>query len=96
MVVWDGPEPGLPPAAVSLLADLMASAATKTQVLVATQSVTLVSQFGPEQVWTVGRVNGQSEFRHGGKQDPGVWLERYGDYDGCGPGELRAGNVLGA
>lgn len=96
VVLLDEPELGLHPAAVSLLADLMSSAATKTQLLVATQSVTLVNQFEPEQVWTVDRVNGQSEFRHLGRQDLSVWLERYGNYDGYGLGELWEKNVLGA
>lgn len=96
VVLLDEPELGLHPAAVSLLADLMSSAATKTQVLVATQSVTLVNQFEPEQVWTVDRVDGQSVFRHLGKQDLTAWLERYGDYEGYGLGELWEKNVLGA
>ena len=60
VVLLDEPELGLHPAAVSLLADLMSSATTRTQVLVATQSVTLVNQFEPEQVWTVDRIDGQT------------------------------------
>lgn len=90
LILLDEPELGLHPAAVALLADLLSSAATRTQVLVATQSVTLVNQFEPEQVWTVERADGQSVFRHLAKQDLGAWLEGYG------LGELWEKNVLGA
>ncbi len=96
VILLDEAELGLHPAAVSLLADLLSSAATRTQVLVATQSVTLVNQFEPEQVWTVDRVEGHSVFRHLRKQDLSVWLEQYGDYEGYGLGELWEKNVLGA
>lgn len=96
VVLLDEPELGLHPAAVSLLADLLSSAATRTQVLVATQSVTLVNQFEPDQVWTVDRAGGQSVFRHLGKRDLSVWLDKYGGYEGYGLGELWEKNVLGA
>jgi predicted ATPase len=90
LVLLDEPELGLHPAAITLLADLLTSAATQTQVLVATQSVTLVNQFEPEQVWTVDREDGQSVFRHLSKQDMGAWLDDYA------LGELWEKNVLGA
>ena len=88
LVLLDEPELGLHPAAVSLLADLLSSAATRRQVLVATQSVTLVNQFEPEQVWTVDRVGGESIFQHLAKRDLNVWLQQYGGYEGYGLGEL--------
>lgn len=62
VVLLDEPELGLHPAAVTLLANLLASAATRTQVLIATQSVTLVNQFDPSQVWAVDRQDDQSIF----------------------------------
>jgi predicted ATPase len=64
VVLLDEPELGLHPAAVTLLANLLASAATRTQVIVATQSVTLVNQFEQDAVWTVDREDNQSVFRH--------------------------------
>src|ERR1039458_7433899 len=64
IVLLDEPELGLHPAAITLLADMLSSAATRTQVIVATQSVTLVNHFEPESVWAVDRADNQSVFRH--------------------------------
>ncbi len=47
VILLDEPEIGLHPAAITLLAALISSAATRTQVIVSTQSVTLVNQFDP-------------------------------------------------
>jgi len=88
VVLLDEPELGLHPAAVALLADLLSSAATRTQVIVATQSVTLVNQFEPESVWAVDRADQQSVFRHLSKQDMAAWLDDYG------LGELWEKNIL--
>jgi predicted ATPase len=96
LVLLDEPELGLHPAAITLLASLLSSASTRTQVLVATQSVTLVNQFGPDSVWTVEREDNQSVFRHLGNQDLGKWLEEYQDYEGYGLGELWEKNIIGA
>jgi len=90
VVLLDEPELGLHPAAVTLLADLLSSAATRTQVIAATQSVTLVNQFEPESVWAVDREDQQSVFRHLSRQDMTDWLDDYG------LGELWEKNVLGA
>ena len=90
IVLLDEPELGLHPAAVALLADLLSSAATRTQVIVATQSVTLVNQFEPESVWAVDRVDQQSVFRHLSRQDMTAWIDDYG------LGELWEKNILGA
>jgi predicted ATPase len=90
VVLLDEPELGLHPAAITLLADMLSSAATRTQVIVATQSVTLVNQFEPESVWTVDRQDNQSVFRHLSEQDMKAWLDDYG------LGELWEKNVLGA
>lgn len=89
-VLLDEPELGLHPAAIALLADLLSSAATRTQVLVATQSVTLINQFEPEQVWTVDRVDGQSVFHRLSEANMKEWLDNYA------LGELWEKNVLGA
>jgi len=90
VVLLDEPELGLHPAAVTLLADLLSSAATRTQVIVATQSVTLVNQFEPDSVWAVDRSDDQSVFRHLSEQSMTEWLDDYG------LGELWEKNILGA
>jgi predicted ATPase len=89
LILLDEPELGLHPAAINLLAALLQSAATRTQIIVATQSVTLVDQFTPEEVWTVDREGNQSVFRHLARQDLGAWL------DGYSLGELWQKNVFG-
>lgn len=90
VVLLDEPELGLHPAAIAILAELLSSAATRTQILVATQSVTLVNRFQPEEVWTVDREDNQSIFRHLSKGDMSAWLDDYG------LGDLWEKNVLGA
>ncbi len=90
LVLLDEPELGLHPAAITVLANMLEAAATRTQVLVATQSVTLVNQFTPEDVWTVDREDGQSVFRQLNSADRTDWLESYA------LGELWEKNLLGA
>jgi predicted ATPase len=90
MVLLDEPELGLHPAAVALLSNLLASAATRTQLLVATQSVTLINQLEPPDVWTVDREDEQSVFRHLAGEDMSAWLDDYA------LGELWEKNLLGA
>jgi predicted ATPase len=89
VILLDEPELGLHPAAISLLADLLESATQRTQVLVATQSVTLVNQFTPESVWVVERDNRHSVFKHLESTDMSAWLDDYG------LGELWEKNILG-
>ncbi len=90
LVLLDEPELGLHPAAITVLANMLSSAAERTQVIVATQSVTLVNQFTPEDVWTVDREDGQSVFRQLNSADRSDWLENYA------LGELWEKNLLGA
>ena len=91
IVLLDEPELGLHPAAIALLAELLSSAATRTQVLAATQSVTLVNQFGPESVWAAERSsNHESTFHHLSAADMSSWFDNYS------LGELWEKNVLGA
>jgi predicted ATPase len=90
LILLDEPELGLHPAAITVLANMLSSAATHTQVIVATQSVTLVNQFTPEDVWTVDREDGQSVFRQLNSADRTDWLENYA------LGELWEKNLLGA
>ncbi len=90
MVLLDEPELGLHPAAVTVLASLLTSAATRTQLMVATQSVTLVNQLEPGDVWTADREDRQTVFRHLKEEDMTSWLEDYA------LGELWEKNLIGA
>jgi predicted ATPase len=89
LILIDEPELGLHPAAIQVLAGLLQSAATRTQLIVATQSVTLINQLLPEHVWIVDREEGQSVFRHLKEADMSSWLEDYS------LGELWEKNILG-
>ncbi len=89
MVLIDEPELGLHPAAIQVLAGMLQSASTRAQLLVATQSVTLINQLEPEQVWVVDREAGESRFHHLKEADMSSWLEDYG------LGELWEKNILG-
>ena len=77
VLLLDEPELGLHPAAVALLADLLTAASERTQVLVATQSVTLINQLTPDQVWTVNREDDQSVFTKLNQADYSTWLDDY-------------------
>jgi len=88
-VLLDEPELGLHPYAIQVLASLLRAASHKTQVIVSTQSVTLVNQFEPKDVVVVERSDGASVFRRADEQHVGEWLEDYA------LGDLWEKNVLG-
>src|ERR1035441_2354059 len=88
-ILLDEPELGLHPYAITLLADLLRGASTKTQAIVSTQSVGLVNQFEPQDVLIVEREDGQSVFKHMDQQSMQDWLEDYG------LGDLWEKNLLG-
>lgn len=88
-ILLDEPELGLHPYAITILAELLRGAATKTQVIASTQSVSLVNQFEPEDVIVVEREDQQSVFRHLDRADMLSWLDDYG------LGDLWEKNILG-
>jgi predicted ATPase len=89
LVLIDEPELGLHPFAITQLAGMLESAATRTQVLVGTQSVTLVNQLDPADIIVVDRVDGPSKFRRIEPDEIAAWADDYG------LGELWEKNVLG-
>lgn len=88
-ILIDEPELGLHPYAIGVLADLLTSTATETQLIVSTQSVTLVNQLDYDQIVVVDRDDRQSAFRHLDKAEMAHWLDEYG------LGDLWEKNVLG-
>jgi predicted ATPase len=88
-IIIDEPELGLHPYAITLLAAMLRSAATRTQVIVSTQSVTLVNQFGPKDIVVVDRQDQQSIFTRPDPQALKTWLEEYS------LGDLWEKNLLG-
>jgi predicted ATPase len=88
-IVLDEPELGLHPYAIALLADMVRSASQHTQVILATQSVTLVNQFQPEDILVVDRDQGKTVFRRLSEEEMASWLDDYG------LGDLWEKNLLG-
>jgi predicted ATPase len=89
LIVIDEPELGLHPFAIAQLAALVRAAATKTQVILATQSVTLLDQFDASEVIVADRSNGESTFRRLNESALAEWKQDYS------LGELWLKNVLG-
>ncbi len=88
-MIIDEPELGLHPYAITLLAELVQKVATKRQVILATQSVTLVNQFAPEDILVVDRHEGGFTVRRLERDAIEYWLTGYA------LGERWEQNVLG-
>jgi predicted ATPase len=89
LIVLDEPELGLHPFAIFQLANILRSASRISQVLIATQSVTLINQFDVSELVVVERDEGASTFRRPDIQRLAEWLTEYA------LGELWEKNLLG-
>lgn len=89
LIVIDEPELGLHPLAIRLLAEMLDAASEHTQILVATQSVTLLDNFSIDQVIVADHDGRGSQFRRLKTEDYSMWLENFS------VGELWEKNVLG-
>ncbi len=92
-ILIDEPELGLHPYAIVVLASLMRSATKRTQLIISTQSVSLVNQFDAEDLLVVNRKEHDHRYETLVERvDPdklATWLEEYA------LGELWEKNVLG-
>jgi predicted ATPase len=90
-VLFDEPELGLHPYALTLLGNLFRQATGQhhTQVIISTQSASLLNEFTPEDVIVVQRTNGESTFQRLDSSQLSEWLEDYA------LGDLWQKNVLG-
>ena len=88
-IIIDEPELGLHPAAMIKLSAMIKKASSKAQIIIATQSVTLISNFSIEDLIVVGRDNSQSTFHRLNENDFSQWLEEYS------VGELWEKNIIG-
>jgi predicted ATPase len=77
LIVLDEPELGLHPAALAVLADLLKSAAQHRQLLIATQSATLIDHFEVDDDVTVNLRDGCSAFERLDPERLKHWLEEY-------------------
>ena len=89
-IVIDEPELGLHPFAIAKLAGLIRQASLQSQIVVSTQSVSLVDSFEPENIVTVDRSGGQSVFKRLQSDALAGWMQEYS------LGELWNKNVIGA
>jgi predicted ATPase len=89
VIFIDEPELGLHPYAVHLLAEMLEATAKKCQIIVATQSVTLLDKVVLKDVLVADRVDGETQIHRPNSSDVDRWLERYS------LGELWEKNLLG-
>ncbi len=88
LIVIDEPELGLHPGALAIVAELMHVAATKTQLIVATQSPSLLNYFSPEDIIVASQQGGESAFQRYEASVLDAWLAHYS------MGELFEKNII--
>lgn len=88
-ILIDEPELGLHPTAITLLAALIHSESNRFQIIISTQSVTLVNEFSADDIIVVERENQNSTFHRLEASKLESWLEDYT------LGELWQKNILG-
>ena len=89
VLILDEPELGLHPFAIDIVAGLLKSVSLSAQVFVATQSMSLLNYFEPEDVIVVDRIGRESTFRRLNSTELEDWLEDYS------LAELLEKNVIG-
>lgn len=76
-IIIDEPELGLHPYAVEILAELIEATSRRTQLIVSTQSPSLVDYFKPENIIVVNREKGGSTFNRLNIEELSSWLKDY-------------------
>jgi predicted ATPase len=89
VIILDEPELGLHPYAINIIAGLLKSVSLHAQVIIATQSMTLLDYFEPEEVIVVDRIERESKFHRLEPEKLKDWLEDYS------LAELLEKNVIG-
>ena len=89
LLILDEPELGLHPYAINVIGGLINAAATNVQVIIATQSTSLVDCFEPEDIVVVEREGRESAFQRLDTESLREWLEEYS------LSELWEKNVIG-
>jgi predicted ATPase len=77
VLILDEPELGLHPYAIEVVASLIHSASKHVQVVVATQSVSLIDRFEPDDIVVTNRLDGGTLFRRLKNVELTAWLETY-------------------
>jgi predicted ATPase len=89
VLILDEPELGLHPYAIEVLAGLIRAASKSAQVILATQSVSLIDRFAPQEIVVVDRPGRESRFRRLDGNELTEWLDEYS------LSELWEKNVIG-
>lgn len=89
LIIIDEPELGLHPYAITVLAGMLRSVSTQTQIIISTQSISLVNEFQPEDIIVVDREDDASTFKRLNSEELAIWLEDYS------LGELWEKNLVG-
>jgi predicted ATPase len=77
LITIDEPELGLHPYAIKILASLLQDASNFTQIIVATQSASLVDQMEPDDVIVANMVDGATQFERQSSEKLKEWLDEY-------------------
>ncbi len=89
MILLDEPELGLHPSAITILAGLLKKASKRSQVIVSTQSVSIVNEFEAEDIIVVEKKEAETVFRRLEPEKLETWLNEYS------LGELWDKNIIG-
>ena len=89
LILLDEPELGLHPFAIRILAEMLEAASGRVQVLLATQSVTLLNHFAPRDVLVASNDGLRTTFERVDENKLKSWLDDFS------LGELWEKNVLG-
>ena len=77
VLILDEPEPGLNQFDIEVISSLIHRAAHHVQIVVATQSVSLIDRFEPNDIVVTNRSGHESTFRRLNSADPTEWLGTY-------------------
>lgn len=89
VILLDEPELGLHPSAITILSGLLKKASKRSQVIVSTQSVSLVNEFDAEDIIVVEKDKAETVFRRLDPKNLEAWLDEYSI------GDLWDKNILG-
>jgi len=89
LILLDEPELGLHPFAIRILAEMLEAASKRVQVILATQSVTLLNNFEPKDVIVAENDGLKTTFKRLDENKLSMWLEEFSI------GDLWEKNVLG-
>ncbi|MEY4925579.1 MAG: hypothetical protein RI894_15 [Bacteroidota bacterium] len=89
IIIIDEPELGLHPAAITRFAAIVKTAARKSQIIIATQSTTLINHFAAEDIIVAERKDNQSVYTRLNPESLTEWLKDYSI------GEIWEKNIIG-